>query len=45
MTTHCYTASSLDGFIAMQDHSFEWLFGQDFGMEDPKAYPEFIAGQ
>ncbi|MEW1939362.1 UNVERIFIED_ORG: hypothetical protein EDC92_10385 [Dietzia maris] len=30
MTTHFYTASSLDGFIATPEHSLEWLFKQDF---------------
>ncbi len=29
MATHFYTASSLDGFIATDDHSLEWLFAQD----------------
>ena len=33
MTTHYYTASSLDGFIATADHSLEWLFAQDFDWE------------
>ncbi|WIY83953.1 dihydrofolate reductase family protein [Propionimicrobium sp. PCR01-08-3] len=44
MTTHFYTASSLDGFIATADHSLEWLFAQDFDMEGPMAYPDFIKG-
>jgi len=30
MTTHFYTASSLDGFVATEDHSLEWLFKQVF---------------
>ena len=42
MTTHFYTASSLDGFIATTDHSLEWLFAQDFDLEGPMAYPKFI---
>ena len=42
MTTHFYTASSLDGFIATPDHSLEWLFAQDFDLEGPMAYPKFI---
>ena len=44
MTTHFYTASSLDGFIATPEHSLEWLFKQDFDFEGPMAYPEFVKG-
>ena len=44
MTTHFYTASSLDGFIATPDHSLKWLFTQDFDFEGPMAYPEFVKG-
>ena len=44
MTTHFYTASSLDGFIATEEHSLEWLFAQDFDMDGPMAYPGFIEG-
>lgn len=42
MTTHFYTASSLDGFIATIDHSLDWLFKQDFDVEGAMAYPAFI---
>lgn len=41
MKTQYYTASSLDGFIATEDHSLEWLFTlADIG---ESSYPEFIA--
>ena len=42
MATYFYTASSLDGFLATVDHSLEWLFGQDFDMDGPMAYPAFV---
>ncbi|MFS0852316.1 dihydrofolate reductase family protein [Microbacterium sp. 179-I 3D4 NHS] len=41
MTTHYYTASSLDGFIATTEHSLAWLMKQDFDPEGPMAYPAF----
>ena len=44
MATHFYTASSLDGFIATDEHGLEWLLAQDFDQDGPMAYPEFIAG-
>ena len=44
MTTHFYTASSLDGFIATEEHSLAWLFEQDFDPNGPMAYPAFIDG-
>lgn len=44
MTTHFYTASSLDGFIATDDHSLEWLFAQDFDWEASMAETAFITG-
>lgn len=44
MTTHFYTATSLDGFIATTDHSLDWLLKQDIDLDGPMAYPGFVAG-
>jgi dihydrofolate reductase len=43
MTTQYYTATSIDGFIADDDNSLEWLFqlGEAEGME--QEYPRFLA--
>jgi dihydrofolate reductase len=41
MKTQYYTASSLDGFIATEDHSLEWLFA--LGSVTETSYPAFIA--
>lgn len=41
MATQYYTASSLDGFIATEDHSLEWLF--PLGDIGDTGYPQFIA--
>jgi dihydrofolate reductase len=38
--TQYYTAATLDGFIADQDHSLDWLF--QFGAEGTPDYPDFI---
>ena len=41
MKTQYYTASSLDGFIATEDDSIDWLF--PLGSPSESSYPEFIA--
>jgi dihydrofolate reductase len=41
MRTQYYTATSLDGFIATDDHSLEWLF--QLGDVNETGYPDFIA--
>jgi dihydrofolate reductase len=38
--TQYYTACSLDGFIATEDHSLEWLF--PLGDINETSYPKFI---
>lgn len=42
MKTQYYTATTLDGFIATEDHSLEWLFS--LGDINASSYPEFIKG-
>jgi dihydrofolate reductase len=41
MSTQYYTATSLDGFIATEDHSLEWLF--PLGDIADTGYADFIA--
>lgn len=41
MKTQYYTAASLDGFIATEDDSLDWLFS--LGSVNETSYPEFIA--
>ena len=42
MRTQYYTAASLDGFIATDDHSLTWLF--QLGDINETSYPQFILG-
>lgn len=42
MKTQFYTATSLDGFIATEDDSLDWLF--QLGCANDTDYPAFIAG-
>ncbi len=41
MRTQFYTASSLDGFLATEDDSLDWLFA--IGELSTSSYPAFIA--
>jgi dihydrofolate reductase len=41
MKTQYYTATSLDGFIATEDDSLDWLFS--LGSLNDSSYPAFIA--
>lgn len=41
MKTQYFTAASLDGFIATEDDSLDWLFA--LGDVNSSSYPEFIA--
>ncbi|HYF72293.1 MAG TPA: dihydrofolate reductase family protein [Nocardioides sp.] len=44
MKTVYYTATTLDGFLADEHDSLEWLFRQDSDEHGPMGYAEFIAG-
>lgn len=39
-----YTALTLDGFLADENHSLDWLLKQDVDGDGPFGYEEFIAG-
>lgn len=41
--TQYYTATTLDGFIADQSHSLEWLFTRNQDRAGPLNYNDFIA--
>ena len=43
MKIQYYTACSLDGFIATEDHSLEWLF--QLGDLNNTSYPELVVFQ
>jgi dihydrofolate reductase len=44
MATYFYTASSLDGFVATEEHSLQWLFEQDFDWDADVPETRFMAG-
>jgi dihydrofolate reductase len=44
VTTCYYTATTLDGFLADEQDSLDWLLTQPHDDDGPYGYPEFIAG-
>ena len=42
--TQYYTATTLDGFIADENHSLDWLFTREQDRGGPLSYAEFVAG-
>ena len=43
MSTIFYTATTLDGYLADEHDSLDWLFVQDIDQEGPMNYDAFIA--
>ena len=41
MATIYYTGCTLDGFIATEDHSLDWLLSRDIDPDGPMGYPGF----
>src|SRR5204862_7107151 len=41
--TQYYTATSLDGYIADEDHSLEWIFTQEQDRAGPLNYADFVS--
>ncbi len=42
MSTIYYTAATLDGFLADDEDSLDWLFAHDIDLDAPSAYPAFV---
>ncbi|HXG76244.1 MAG TPA: dihydrofolate reductase family protein [Gaiellaceae bacterium] len=42
--TQYYTATTLDGFIADERHSLDWLFTRDQDRSGPLGYADFFSG-